>query len=119
MGCWGMGIMQSDDALDAQYEIFEAAGLSSQENKKSKIQTSFIENFTEIEKVCEKYKDIDTYSSAVYWQVLTYEAMKYGVQLNSEQQEKTIQGITSCHEYKQGKTYPSFEDLAEHIKEDY
>lgn len=119
MGNWGNGIMQSDDALDAEIEIFEAVNLSWNERSKKKIGRSFIIGFDNIAKVCDKYKEIDSYNTAVYWQVLAYHGMKNGVPFNEQQQQTIIDGITICEEYQQGKKYPNSEDLQQAVKEKY
>lgn len=119
MGCWGLGIMQSDDALDAQIDIYEAADLSWDEKKSKKVQKSFLENFEKIQSVCNKYKEIDSFSCAVYWQVLAYEGMRHGVIFNKEQQAKIVEGITLCDEYQSGIKYPEEEQLHQHIKKDF
>lgn len=119
MGCWGLGIMQSDDALDAQLDIYEAADLSWDEKKSTKVQKSFIEHFDSIESVCNKYKEVDSFSCAVYWQVLAYEGMRHGVDFNQEQQAKIVEGITFCEEYQKGIKYPEEEKLHQHIKTEF
>lgn len=119
MGCWGLGIMQSDDALDAQLDIYESTDLYYDEKKSKIVQKSFLENFDKIENVCNKYKDVDSFSCAVYWQVLAYEGMRHGVQFNAEQQEKIVEGITFCREYQDGINYPDKQQLHQHIKEQY
>lgn len=119
MGCWGMGIMQSDDALDAQIDIHESAGSSWDETNKKKIQKNFINNYESIAETCNKYGDVDNYTTAVYWQVLAYEGMKNGVPFNEEQQNQIIKGITSCHEYQKGLAYPEKAELHEQVKKDY
>lgn len=119
MGCWGLGIMQSDDALDAQLDIYEAADLSYDEKKSKIVQKSFLENFDKIQSVCNKYKEVDTFLSAVYWQVLAFEGMRHGVRFSEEQQEKIVEGITFCREYQNGINYPDEKQLHQHIKEEF
>lgn len=119
MGCWGHGIMQSDDALDAEIDIFDAVDLSWEERSKKKIAKAFIIGFDSIAKICDKYKDIDNYSHAVYWQVLAYHGMKNGVQFNQDQQKQIIEGISICEDYQNGKKYPNESDLHTCIKEQY
>ena len=49
MGCWGMGIMQSDSAIDAEIEILETAGLNWDTKSFSKVKSAFSNKFKAIE----------------------------------------------------------------------
>lgn len=117
MGCWGMGIMQSDDALDAELEIMEVVGLDWDSTNKKDIKKGFTQNFNDIAEVCNKYKSMDTYLSSVYWQVLAYISMKNGVHFDEEKQNKIIAEIKECHEYKIGSQYSDREELHKNLKE--
>lgn len=117
MGCWGFGIMQSDDALDAEIDIMEAINLSWADKNKNKVSKLFLNNFDKIADVC-RFKNYDNYSQAVYWQVFAHSGMKFGTQFTEEQQKQIIQGVTTCEEYIQGKKFPNKEDLHEHIKKE-
>ena len=117
MGCWGFGIMQSDDALDAELEIMEVVGLDWDSSNKKDIKKGFTQNFNDIAEVCNKYKSMDTYLSSVYWQVLAYISMKNGVHFDEEKQNKIITEIKECHEYKIGSQYSDREELHKNLKE--
>lgn len=116
MGCWGMGIMQSDSAIDAEIEILETAGLNWDTKSFSKVKSAFSNKFKAIEELCNQYQE-DSFYKAVSWQVFIFLTMKNGVEFNQEQQEKMIIGATSCEEYKWGKRYSNKEDLKQNYKE--
>lgn len=97
MGCWGFGIMQSDNALDIECEIYDLCNISS--NAKN-VKIEIEKNWDKLQNMCNLYKEVDPYEYAVSWQTLCVVLMRHGVQVDEKMNENIQKSMKSCPEYK-------------------
>ena len=105
MGCWGFGIIESDDAMDLECELLEIAGLESATAPGSR---SALEKHLGalLERAKAEPAPVDddgvayTYDYATAHQVLTLLLMGAGCTFTEEIQKELLAGIESCHEFK-------------------
>lgn len=111
MGCWGYGIMESDDALDFECEFLSIAQVGplsgGEDNDATPAMRAALEAHLDAllararnEPVFEYY----TQFRAVGFQTLAVLVMRAGCALTEAQRDELLAGLQDCWEYHQAKT---------------
>lgn len=105
MGCWGYGILESDDSLDAEAELCQVAGIeryAEEEELPETIKLKLANNVPALIAFAHAQPAPDdfTYFRAVTFQVLSCLLMEHGVCLTAEQRDELVQGSLRCNEYE-------------------
>lgn len=105
MGCWGFGILDSDDSMDAEAELLRVADIEPYADEheppeavKQKLADSVpaLIAFAQAQPTPEGV----TYFRAVTFQVLSSLLMEHGVSFTAEQRDELVQGSLLCNEYE-------------------
>lgn len=106
MGCWGFGIRESDNALDTQYNMCEAAGLSSEERpiqyRRPKLEHALPVLLEVAERSASETGQPD-FDRAVAYQVLAALLMEAGCAFDETTRQRLVEGVRYCDEYVTAK----------------
>ncbi len=108
MGCWGYGILESDDALDVQYNLEQVAGLRGWDESSNaavarpKLEAALPALLIEAEAAASMTGQPD-YDRAVGFQVLAATLMAAGCAFDETVRTKLLEGILYCGEYVEAK----------------
>lgn len=105
MGCWGFGIMESDDAMDLECGLLEVAELDTDADDfdETSLKTRFAleARLPELleRAASEPAPDGFTYYRAMAHQVLATLLMQAGCAMSEETRQTLMTGIRDCNEY--------------------
>lgn len=102
MGCWGYGILESDDAMDIESELNQIAGIYDQDDGEPQDARAAYEHNLDamLKRVrAEPVQDGCTYDRAVAHQVLAILLMLEGCTMTAAVRDELIAGALSCNEY--------------------
>jgi hypothetical protein len=117
MGSFGFGLKQSDDAMDWETQLYEAAGLEQYPDDDSELDTQSPETRKALEAalpallaLCKTDREDEKHPhwNAVGYQVLSYILMEAGCAFSDEVRQQLIAGATSCQEYTHSKAAYQF-----------
>ena len=121
MGAWGFGILESDDALDAQYSLDGVAGVSRHAGPRArlsalreKLESALPELFAEAERMGETGQP--DYDRAVGHQVLASTLMEAGCRFDEGTRQRLLTAMLDCDEYIEARAIlgnPTAEATAE------
>ncbi len=98
MGCWGFGIMESDDALDEECRFERIAGVRSRAQERKALESHAQVLLDSIQSTGEA--GAANYDYAVGHQVLAVMLMRAGCQLTEDLRKRLLAGIVHCEEYQ-------------------
>jgi CubicO group peptidase (beta-lactamase class C family) len=111
MGCWAFGIYQSDDSMDWESELYEAAGLDKYDDDfdptapavRAGFESALPRMLEELAAKSETTTPRSGFYKAVGYQMLACLLMRHGCAMTAALRQQVIDGILACPEYRLAK----------------